>query len=355
MSGSNARSLGHAFASTQPTSQQNSSGIPVCCFSCGAKACVNRVTAGLRCGCGSTDIDLYDGSADQLQALAVARVSRQSFLDFMREGSSSPVGTEIPGWDVYAGPAPGANPWGTPATEKPCEECRGSGTDILDGGPCRACGADGQRTPPTAAHPEPLVARHPGRSTQTRVPFVGRRRTAAPAMPTVEETLRETTPDYSDRGGKVPKSTKQFSWDDTATHYPRADSMSPATRFREERDYSQPPPGHFEMPGAACPNCGQDPTHLVKDHKENAWWHCPDCGPLANIDKHPEIDPYSPAEGFLPNPKGFKQGKTATYRGRDRGSVLRMVGAVRNSNPGLSTREVLHLARNAAHRYLETS
>jgi hypothetical protein len=328
--------------------------VEVCCLACGNQAYVNRVTAGLRCGCGSTDVDLFDGTPDQLHTLAAAKTAQQPFLAFMREGASSPVGDEIKGWNVYQGPMPGANPWGPPSKQNiPCPTCHGLGFDLQDGGPCRECGGDGEMTPTTSATPEPLVARHPGSSTQTSVPFMGRRRVAA--TPTVEDVLRETTPDYNDRGGKKPKSTDAFSWTDTNTHYPRADTASPAVRYREQRDYSEAPPGHFAMHGAACPNCGQDPTHLVKDHKENAWWHCPNCGPLANIDKHPEVDPYNPTEEFLPNPKGFKEGKVANYRGKDRGSLLRMVAVTQQSNPGLTAAQVVFLARSAASRYLERS
>jgi hypothetical protein len=331
--------------------------VEVCCFACGAQACVNRVTAGLQCRCGSVDVDLYDGSPEQLRTLAVARIGQQGFLEFMQSltfEASAPVGDEIKGWNVYQGPPPGPNPWGPqrPASQV-CPICHGSQIDVQDGGPCRECETTGRVVPTTAVTPPLQVARHPGTSTQTKVPFMGRRRVAA--HPSVEEVLRETTPDYSDRGGKGPKEKDEpFRWNDTNTHYPRADTMSPATRYREQRDYSQAPPGHFAMPGASCPNCGQDPTHLVKDHKENAWWHCPNCGPLANIDKHPEIDPYRPTENFLPNPKGFKTSKVA-YAGNDRGSLLRMIAVAQEGNPGLSVPEVIFLVRNSASRYLEQS
>lgn len=327
--------------------------IPVCCLSCGEQACVNRVTANLRCACGSSEVDLVDGTAAQQQHLATLRLARMSFLDFMRTGTSSPVGSEIKGWNVFQGPAPSANPYGQHITSLPCPVCHGSKFDIQDGGLCRACGGDGVMTPTTSVEPEPLVARHPEPTTQTRVPFMGHRRTAR--LPTPEEVLRETTGDYGSQGQRKPHhSGDPFSWSDTDTHYPRADHLSPATRHREERDYSQPPKGHFSMPGAACPNCGEDPTFLVKDHKEDAWWNCRNCGPLANIDKRTDLDPYSPPEGFLPNPKGYKAPKkTASYHGVDRGSVLRIASTVQQANPGLTPREVVHLARTTVSRYLE--
>jgi hypothetical protein len=327
-------------------------GIPVCCMACGAQACVNRVTANLQCGCGSSDVDIYDGSPGQLQAIAAARASQLSFLAFMREGTSTPVGTEVPGWNVYQGPPPSPNPWGHAKSSLPCPVCHGSKFDVQDGGVCRECGGSGTMTPTTSVAPAPLVAKHPDSSTQTSVPFMGRRKQAT--APSIEEVLKETAPGYSDRGGKGPKDkSAEFSWNNTDTHYPRADSMSPATRYREPHDYTEPPKGHFAMPGAACPNCGQDPTHLVKDHKEDAWWRCPNCGPLANIDKNPSVDPYEPPEEFLPDGSKFKE-RTATYRGKSRGSLLRMALATQESNPGLTERQVLFLARNAVSRYLET-
>jgi hypothetical protein len=335
--------------------------VPVGCFTCGAEATVNRITANLRCGCGSSEVDLVDGPEVQAQ-LASLRTARLSFLDFMRQGASSPVGEEIKGWNVYQGPPAGKNPRAVAPGDQTCRVCRGTGIAVQDGGTCRACGGDGKMTPTTSPEPEPLVAKHPGQSTQTSVPFMGRRIATAPVtdqeakLPTPEQVLSETVPDYTDRGQRRPHSTDPFSWDDTSTHYPRADTLSPANRYREQRDYSQPPPGHFAMPGASCPNCGQDPTHLVKDHKENAWWHCPDCGPLANIDKNPAIDPYSPGDDFRPNPKNFKSGKTAgAYRGKDRGSILRIALVVAENNSGLTPREVVHLARTTASRYLEKS
>lgn len=329
-------------------------GIPVCCMTCGNRACVNRVTAGLRCRCGSTDVDLYDpADRAQTQHLAMLRVAQTSFADFMKGAASSPVGEEIPGWNVYTGPKPGPNPFHAPATPPVCPTCHGGKIDPQDGGTCRECGGEGKITPTTSVRPEPPVARHPGRSTQTTVPFMGRRKRAT--LPTGEDIIRQTTPDYTDKGQKKPPSTAPFSWNTTETHYPRADTMSPATRHRQERDYSQAPPGHFAMPGAACPNCGEDPTHLVKDHKEDAWWHCPNCGPLANIDKTPSVDPYNPPEGFLPSPKKFKQARVGAHRSKDRGSLLRMAQATQKANPGLTTAEVVFLARMAVSRYLEGS
>lgn len=328
--------------------------IPVCCYACGNQACVNRVTAGLRCRCGSTEVDLVDGTPEQAEHLASLRTGQLSFLDFMRQASTSPVGTEIKGWNVYQGPPPAANPAHAPTATIPCPVCHGSGLDLQDGGVCRECGGDKRLTPTTSVQPAPLVARHPGTSTQTSVPFMGRRRQAA--MPTAEEMIRATTPDYSSQGQRPPEHPEHaFAWDSPSTHYPRADTMSPATRYRQERDYSQPPKGHFEMPGAPCPNCGQDPTHLVKDHKEDAWWHCKNCGPLANIDKNPDIDPYQAPEGFLPNSKGFKASKTAKYSGGDRGSLLRIITTAGTHNPGLTSRELVFLARNTVSRYLEKS
>jgi hypothetical protein len=269
-----------------------------------------------------------------------------------------------------------SNGIGTPYV---CSVCHGSRMDLQDGGPCRACGGTGLMTPNADEHDEvPLVARHPYPSTQTTIPFVGQRalppgqtsegspgrnsaprqqtrrstktvsskgrrspqqtqaaRTSADPLGSVEHHIRTTTPGYSDQGGSGP---------DEAGFYPTADTRSPAIHHREPHDYSSQTARQFVMPEASCPNCGTEPTHLRKDHAEDAWWTCPNCGPLANIDKHPEIDPYNPPNDFVPSNKGFKTGRRL-LGGKKTGRLMRVIATAGTQNPGLRVPELLEIAR----------
>jgi hypothetical protein len=90
----------------------------------------------------------------------------------------SPVGTEIPGWNEYAGPKASPNSMqngiGTPYV---CPVCHGTGFDLQDGGTCRMCGGAKIITPNADEHQEvPAVARHDYPSNQTQVPFLGKRK-----------------------------------------------------------------------------------------------------------------------------------------------------------------------------------
>lgn len=85
---------------------------------------------------------------------------------------------------------------------------------------------------------------------------------------------------------------------------------------------------------------------------DNIWtMNCPNCGPLVNIDRHPEYDPYKftwetefPKNNFKP-----KQSRKAATK--KTGRLLSIIATVHRSNPGLSIREVVTLARNTVARY----
>jgi hypothetical protein len=320
--------------------------VTLTCKRCRATGTVNRRTAGLRCTCGSKDF---------------TQLGEQGFLEFM--GAASGPGTgwgksmpdTLKGWNEYAGPMPGANPdyAGNTAADERCSNCDGSGWSLRE--KCRACFGTGKHTPPTEPGPAPLVAKHPG---QTSVPFVGRRKKAGrhqndpDAMPSNLDVVRSTTPGFGERGQMSPQ-RKDFAWDDTSSHYPGADSHSPAVQYREPKDYSDEAlanAGPYVMHGADCPNCGHEPTHLVKDAKDDAWWHCPNCGPLANIDRNPEINPYDEHKDFEPN-SGFKA--KASRGGKRTGRALSMIARVQDTNPGLRQHEVVGLVLRTLKRYPE--
>lgn len=430
----------------------------IICHGCGLVGAVNRVTANLRCTCGSHDLDLYTGSQQQRSFLASLQASRTTFAEHM---TGEMPGTKhyphqdkypteypaLPGWSEYVGPKPGLNDMDNGYPHQDGERTRSTSPEGADGvNNLYVYDKHAPRSAPTEDLDEPAVKRHQGPSTQTTVPFVGRRKKAvgegrpkalrvdipdgdshdlvshshysgggvivdqakddpeqdpktrwyAEAEPTDEEPevnlgfhptrnhaaqaiaghhgwdmdeihthnektnkLRKTVlrksagrPQVADPMGSpeehIKSTTPGWGSDDGVG---KADHRSPAFKHREERDYTKAPTESFKMEGADCPNCGQDPTHLKKDYKEDAWWHCPNCGPLANVDRNPEIDPYSPSKDFQPNPRSFK----ASSRGsvETTGQVLDLVQAVTTTNPGLTKREALLLARKAASRYSE--
>lgn len=327
---------------------------PIICMRCGNGAIVNRVTAGIRCKCGSQDIDLFENSPEQ-QVLRRQYVASRTpveppstFAEFMTGKTARELPqTVVPGWDEYEGPMPGPNPMSngrpTPLT---CSVCHGSKFDIQEGGTCRECGGKGVMTAPTADMDTPQVARHPYPSTQTVVPFMGRKKKAArpstDPLGSPEEHIRATTPGYGSRG-EVKPNGQGF--------YPSADTLSPHTH---DWAPAKPVAAHTPMPllGTSCPNCGTSPLSLKTDYKDDAWVGCPNCGPLYNQDRNLHMDPYNLGDDFSPA-KGYKA-VAKVFSPKKTGRFLKMALAVRQKNSGLSTRELVGLVRETLRRYPET-
>lgn len=313
------------------------SGIEVFCWGCASQGAVNKVTANLRCVCGSDDIDLYTASKSQLARVASVNAmlapTAPDFASFMT-AASKPVGGDLPGWDAYTGPKPSANQMsnGEGTGDRRCPVCKGGKFDIRDGGPCRECGGDGRMTPTTDHVEPPAVARHNYPSTQTTVPFMGRKRNAGrkstDPLGSVDDHIRQTTPGADDR------------W-----------AASPNLKTWEPRPYEHTG-APLPLNGAACPQCGRDHTELMQDKSQEAWWHCPDCGPLSNVDRKPHVDPFNPPEDFAPDGKAFKKA-TKLWRGKKTGRLMDQIVLIGQTNPGLQPREVLGLARTALSRYPE--
>lgn len=309
----------------------------IICHGCGTVGAVNRVTAGLRCTCGSNDLDLFEpGSIPFLAAMGVEANSGGT-------GFGKTMPDPLKGWSDYAGPMPGKSPFAVTPSPMRCPNCNGSGRSLRE--VCRACKGTGRYHPQMSEVPETQVARHRYPSTQTTVPFVGRRkkagRTSTDPLGSPEQHIRETTPGYTSQGYSGP--------DPQTGMYPRFPNTSPHVKTREDRDYSQGMDKPLRLDAAPCPECRHAPTQLVKDGKEDAWWHCPNCGPLANIDKHPEINPFQPTE-YSSREKGFKE---AARNAQKTGRVLRMFATVREANSGLATREILDIVRRTVQKYSE--
>lgn len=292
------------------------------CWDCTAHAVVPKVASNMRCRCGSSDIDLYDpeheGQRQRIAHVASLRAPQKpvDFVSFMTKQATAPVGTEIPGWDVYKGPMPGANPMQNSddphMQAKRCPVCKGSGYDLHDHNTCRECGGTGFMTPTTTPEP-PAVARHNYPSTQTTVPFMGKKTSAKPSVNT-EQSRAVRTPN-----GWTPM------------------------------DYTHKQESPLVLRGAKCPTCAAPNTHLVTAANEHGWWSCPNCGPLADIDRHPDIDPYNPPSGFKPKPRSFKAASKDSSPAR----IMSMAASIAEQNPGLNQREILGLARQTARRYPE--
>lgn len=292
----------------------------VFCWSCASIGSAKRITADLRCVCGSPEVDLLDANNIE-QAKRIVAVQRMNqpaptFVEHMTKKALAPVGTEIPGWDVYKGPMPGANPLQNSDDPhmgpKRCPVCKGSGYDLRDHNMCRECGGTGYMTPTTTPEP-PAVARHNYPSTQTTVPFMGKKKASRPSV-TTEQSRATKTPEW---------------W--------------------TPKEYTHKQEAPLVMRGAACPNCASPNTHLVTSSKGEGWWSCPNCGPMANIDKHPEIDPYNPPQGFKPRPRTFRSASKVTPVSK----IASVISSVVEHNPGLSPREVVGLARETVRRYPE--
>jgi ribosomal protein L37AE/L43A len=421
--------------------------IPIVCMSCGATGAVGRVTAGLQCRCGSTDLDINDNlqstsagffdkdytqEALNAQDAAEAEAAIQSkhpdydnetnpypYHKDVEEGrrqalprglkphaslkTAAPKGPgtgwnttrpdRLQGWDEYQGPAVGHNPLDVSnivADNGICPACGGSGVDTRasgggydEGNNCRLCNGTGRYNPPTSKPQVEQLDPHSGPasggarwasvqqpnvtvtgnwfggggggnatfSTGATVPVMitysdgsqwaasgqvtgGRRSTAPLGSP--EDYIKGTTPGY---GGwaKEPEPGED---------YPKADTMSPATRYRQEKDYTHTG-APLKLDQAPCPNCRHQPTEL----HSNGVWNCPSCGTLANVDDHPEVNPYDPGFAFKPD-RSLKV-KGSLWRKPKTAKLFKMVASIRETNTGLSVAESLTLARRALIEYPE--
>lgn len=345
-------------------------GIPIFCGGCGDTGEVTKVTPGLRHVCGSTRIGLI--GVDEMPARTAAP-----------HGPGTGWGKAMPdpaaNWSDYVGPSPHPNPTLTPpvSDNMVCPVCKGAGYDIQDKSICRMCGGSGVMIATTGRpaveqydnHEGPPVggARHASLShvTTTWQPPVLTGSTQTMAAVTYTRTAgRSSTADpygtaeYQNMhgGGYYPgrgAPSEPFSPDNEATWYPKADTVSPGARVRQDRDYSQGADRPYQLNEATCPECGHAPTELRKTPadrrgKQDAVWTCPRCGPLVNIDRQPQIDPYRPHETGYRGPDRKALGKlsmVAQVRGEQRsGKLLRIVATIQEHNV-VTFRESLDLAR----------
>lgn len=278
----------------------------VVCFGCGERGTIGKLGKSVTHSCGSADVDLWTGEPEQRRRLAVLG-GGPSFLDFMRHAdrqrgmpappgaASSEVGENpVEGWDEYEGPGPSPNPMAAPQHTELMAEKRA---------PVRPVGGE-ELTQESNAYvynkhlphkgygedePEPYVAPHEYDLGQkvTKIPFLGRRKGDAP----------------------------------------------------------------IEL-SAPCPRCSAPGTRIVADAREHAHWAChAKCGSLADLDAHPEVNPYRPGDRTWG--RDVFRATAGRKGGRKDGILLRRVAVIGKTNPGLSLSEVLGLARQSVIQHPE--
>jgi hypothetical protein len=285
--------------------------IDVFCNGCGARGEIQRVAARVIHDCGSDDVDLWMGSPEQVRRVAALAGPPPVFSDFMRTakqpGMPAPgdadrkgyVGDDpVAGWDEYPGPGPQPSGINAPAhtevdgrvpTKKQPGEVEKSNLYIYDKhDPDPGYGAD---------VPDPLVAKHEYPAPfVTKTPFLGRRKVLKERPTTV--------------------------------------------------------PG-LPLKGASCPRCGTADTAIVTDDRDHAHWYCAMrlCGSLADLDVHPQTDPWHPGKQAW-GQDDFWHGRKVAAAAKD-GQLMRRIATVGRTNPGLSLSEVVFLARQSVIQYPE--
>lgn len=284
--------------------------IPIVCLDCGETGEVAKVAAKMRHDCGSEQVELWEGTPEQLSRIA-SRETGTSFAEFMtrqgaQRGMPAPVeadpqypgyvGDEIAGWDEYTGPPPSPNPFNAPQHSGPgAVEPTKKTPGVVE--PSNIYVYDKHNPPEGYGEnpPPPLVAPHNYPSHVTHTPFLGQRR---------EETVEG-----------------------------------------------------IGLDGASCPRCFAPKTAIVADYREHAHWFCHEkCGSLVDLDKHPYLNPYQPDVAFgLSRGWGrdsYRKEKRA-FAGKRDGVLLRRIAAVARTNRGLDLSETLFLARQSVIQYPE--
>lgn len=324
-------------------------GIDIFCGGCGDTATVTKVTAGLRHACGSTDIGVV--GIDPMPKVAAPYGPGTGWGKAMPDPAAN--------WSDYAGPGPGPNSVTSPpvADNMTCPTCQGAGYDINDKAICRECGGSGKVTATTSAPAVGQYDSHPGPPVGgARHAVVAGRPSTVDPYGTAEYQNMHGGGGYAGRG--VPSGS--FNPESEDSFYPKADSLSPGARVREQRDYSQGADRPYQLNEASCPECGHAPTELVKTPadrhgNQDAVWHCPSCGPLVNIDKNPTINPYRPHEtGYAkPDRKALKTSRLAGLAEVTRsGKLLAIMASIQEHNT-VTLAQSLMLARQTLMAYPE--
>jgi hypothetical protein len=304
--------------------------VSIICHGCGTRGSVGKVTASLVCTrCGNGDnLDLWEPKTAAPHGPGTGwNENRPNVLE---------------DWDEYEGPKPGPNPLadqhlvGDPDAYNDGDWSRGNPGYIPGGGYDNA-------------------PRHLGPTT---------------GVPPIEQYDEHKGPDsggarWQGRHASVPLHVRLpdgTEWEGVGrvvqAGRPSSDPLGSPEEYLSGTYRKPGSPGYRapEKPShgnsvlkldAQCPNCGNNQTALTRDAKDDGWWGCPKCGPLANLDKNPEINPHSPPFGFTPDRSMKSRKSAASLLTKKTGQLLPMVAAIRERNTGLSNDEVLTLARQA--------
>jgi hypothetical protein len=97
---------------------------------------------------------------------------------------------------------------------------------------------------------------------------------------------------------------------------------------------------------ARCPSCSTPTSLHASSKRGQALWRCARCGPLANLDAHPEINPFAP-------PGRARLARVAkTGSARHTARIMPMLASIAEAND-LSPTEALALALATVRRYPE--
>lgn len=282
-------------------------------------------------------------------------------VGYSRQGSktAAPVGPgtgwnqnqpdRLQGWDEYRGPAVTRNPLSDEqltSTNGLCPACGGSGFDSRASGggydetTCRLCHGTGKYTP-TTSQPD----------TETLDPHAGP--ASGGARWQTSKSAVVTMPDGTTFPVEVTVTAGRKSTDPLGSV---EDYIKNGGGYSEHNSPIQDPSDlaktHGDKPllldQASCPNCRHQPTQILKDKNDDGWWHCPNCGPLANVDKHPDVNPFDP--GFAFQPDRSMKTKAGLLFNRDTtptGKLFKMMATVQTNNPGMRNDEAFDLARRA--------
>jgi hypothetical protein len=312
--------------------------VSIICHGCGTTGSVGRVTANLTCpGCGKgDDLDLWEPKVASPQGHGT--------------GWEETRPNVLADWDEYEGPKPGPNPLvdqhlvGDPEAYNDGNWSRGNPGYIPGGG--YSVGNPGNHVGPTTGIP-PIEQYDEHQGPETG----GARWQGRHASVPLHVKLPDGT-EWEGVGRVVQAGRPSSNPLGTPEDYLAGSYSNPGSP-----GYTTPKkPAHADNVvlkiDAQCPSCGHNQTALTRDAKDDGWWGCPKCGPLANLDKHPEVNPHSPPFGFTPDRsmKSKKKSLTSSLNLlpiKSTGQIIKMVDAIREKNSGLTNGEVLTLARQA--------
>lgn len=279
--------------------------VEVFCHGCGQRGHMDRVGTRNRHSCGSYDVDLWLDDHEQHRRLAALTGAGPRFGDFMIHEATAqkamPPPVEDSGrWPGYVreDPEPG---WDEYAGPMP--------------------GANPMSAPvPSGTVPTGLTKHQPGAQTGSNLYVYDK---TDPGMGYGEDPPAPLV---------APR------------NYPSTRTRVPLVGARRTLDWPL-------VLTASCPRC-QSVTALRPDQRTHVHWVCQSrCGSLVDLDRHPTVDPYLPPSDHPWGSDPFRTKKI--FGSRRRGQLKVRMEKIAEVNPGLTTAEVVRLARHSVIRYPE--